>query len=151
MYLIYLCMLLLLQYNQVVSKIGVENEFAIFMCYHCFFIEGIYLQIKITQFINSARSNTLNSADVNVTSIEKSRSNYVISNLSPNTDYQVEVGVVASSPCHDLIPTAWSDPVRGTCVTSPSSMLRIFDKAPLCVNDEIITYIVVISLSYKFL
>ncbi|CAK8678007.1 unnamed protein product [Clavelina lepadiformis] len=84
-----------------------------------------YVDIKITQFINSARSNTLNFADVNVTSIEKSRSNYVISNLNPNTDYQVEVGVVASSPCHDLIPTAWSDPVCGTCVTSPSIPTKV--------------------------
>ncbi|XP_076800964.1 uncharacterized protein LOC143445615 [Clavelina lepadiformis] len=84
-----------------------------------------YFDIKITQLINSARSNTLNSADANVTRVEKSRSNYVISNLNPNTDYQVEVGVVASSPCHDLIPTAWSDPVRGTCVTSPSIPTKV--------------------------
>ncbi|XP_076800967.1 receptor-type tyrosine-protein phosphatase epsilon-like [Clavelina lepadiformis] len=84
-----------------------------------------YFDIKITEFINSARSNTSNSADVNVTRVEKSTSNYVISNLNPNTDYQVEVGVVPSSPCRGLIPTAWSDPVRGTCVTSPSSPPKI--------------------------
>ncbi|XP_076800966.1 uncharacterized protein LOC143445616 isoform X2 [Clavelina lepadiformis] len=90
------------------------------------------LYIRTTQLINQKRSNASWINEIDVSEISKFASNYIISNLNPNTDYQVEIGVVATSPCYDLIPTVWSDPVRGTCVTSPSSpsTIELSSKSP---------------------
>lgn len=74
------------------------------------------MQVRISEFVRGFLDDEA-STNQTLASVGTNQSKSYDFGVAPNSVYKVEIGVLASNPCQNILDPVWTTPISGNCTT----------------------------------